>query len=352
METDFVKLDINDLVNLKLNDLIACINKPGLNVMDPPGESVKKQFSLFVNKEISDRRKNSSISSLRSFHNEIKRQLIENISRLSGKTSLLDIAVGRGGDISKWKSSNIRNVFGFDKSRDSIESINPFNQGARERLRNFRGVKVEIEFGVGDATQPTPELLKSIQQFMLRKNISGFEILSCQFALHYFFQSETALRTVFENFGKLVKPGGYFIGTSVDGQRIIDLLKQNRQFNSTLLTVTKSYKAVAPRSKYNNMYTFKINDSFDQGNYFNTMGESVEYLVFIQELTRIAKEYNFEPQHFNFFEPIPNKRDEYPKTAGFVSFEEIYKRKLIDNQLSPEELPINNLYTTFVFKKV
>jgi mRNA (guanine-N7-)-methyltransferase len=343
LSSEFVKVDINDLV--------ACINNPGLRVNHPPHNLVKDEFKTFVKREISDRRKNSSITQLRTFHNEIKRTLINNIS--SGKSlNLLDIAVGRGGDISKWKSANIKNVFGFDKSRDSIESINPFNQGARERLRNFSGIKTNIQFDVGDATQPTRELMDNLQKFMETYKIHGFDIMSCQFALHYFFKSERALQTVFEYFGSLIKQGGYFIGTTVDGQKIIDLLNGDKKFESVLLSVTKSYKSIIPRIKYDNSYTFKINDSFDQGNYFNTMGESIEYLVNIPELIKVAKKYNFEPVYLNFFEPIPGKKNEYSKTENFVSFQEIYERNFLNIPLTREELLINNLYTTFIFKKV
>ena len=233
---DFVKLELSDL-----NDLVNCIKGNDFRVTKSPHNQVKDEFNKFVKREISERRKNSSITSLRTFHNEIKRVLIENVSRLFNFVNLLDIAVGRGGDISKWKSAGIKNVFGFDKSRDSIESINPFNQGARERLRNFKDIKVNVKFETGDAIQPSKELMESISSFMKINEIKAFEILSCQFAVHYFFQSETALRNVFNTFSPLVKQGGYFIGTTVDGKKIIELLQRESRFDSPLLNITKKY---------------------------------------------------------------------------------------------------------------
>lgn len=348
-------------VNLSINDLTECINNTEFKVKHDPHNSVKDEFNKFVNKEISQRRKNSSISDMRDFHNHIKRTLIQNISdiyRLKTKTqrlNCLDIAVGRGGDLFKWESSGINNVFGFDKSRDSIESINPFNQGAQERYRNSKNLNVNVEFMVGNAIQPTLELINGIVSFMKKNDIHGFELMSCQFAMHYFFQSEVALRNTFKAFSPLIKKGGYYIGTTVNGKKITGLLKQNNSYESRLLSITKKYRSITPRKAYGNEYTFKLNDSVDQGNYFNTIGESNEYLVNLQELKNIAMEYNFEPVYLNLFEQLPGKKNEYTSSSDFISFEEIYNLPRHGawkgKSLNPDELEINNLYTTFIFIK-
>jgi mRNA (guanine-N7-)-methyltransferase len=351
-----IKFVMDEFVKLNINDLVLCIKNNDFKLKDNPKKSVKVEFDKFVNSEISKRRKNSSISLLRTFHNNIKKTLIESISnlyRLTHKPEIncLDIAVGRGGDLYKWNSANIKNVFGFDKSRDSIESINPFNQGAIERYSKSTGLKVNVEFAVGDAVQPTVELINTLSSFMKRNNINGFEIMSCQFALHYFFQSETALRNMFQIFGQFVKKGGYFFGTTVDGKKVTELLGSTSSFNSKLLTITKKFKSINPRKPYGNQYIFKINDSVDQGNYFNTMGESVEYLVNLEQFKAIASEYKFVPVYLNFFEPIPGKNNAYTTSPDFVSFDDIYNLSP-KKSLSEEEIPINNLYTTFVFMKM
>ena len=70
------------------------------------------------------------------FHNFIKQQLLTVITKfVKNDINLLDIAVGRGGDMFKWNTAGVANVFGFDKNETSINSINPFDQGAKERLR-------------------------------------------------------------------------------------------------------------------------------------------------------------------------------------------------------------------------
>jgi mRNA (guanine-N7-)-methyltransferase len=186
---------------------------------------------------------------------------------------------------------------------------------------------------------------------MRNHNLKGFELLSCQFAMHYFFESREKLDLLFKRFSPLVLKGGYFMGTCADGKRIKSL---PLNYTSPILEI---YRKKPTRSVYGNQYTFKINDTYDKGNYFNTMGESIEYLVDTAELIKVAKKYRFKPVFLNFFERIPG-RNEYTKlnlipdrTLDFMNFEEIYN--FYPNQnLSAEELEVNKLYTTFIFVKV
>jgi hypothetical protein len=58
---------------------------------------------------------------LRDFHNlYVKRKLIMSVGN-RGNT-LIDYAVGKGGDLSKWISAGVDFVFGVDVSRDNIHN--------------------------------------------------------------------------------------------------------------------------------------------------------------------------------------------------------------------------------------
>ena len=143
-----------------------------------------------------------------------------------------------------------------------------------------------------------------------------------------------------------LKPGGYFFGTTIDGNKI----KENLKIKNTLFEINKT--------KVENEYTFKINDTFDKGNYFNSTGESTEYFVDFNKLISIAAKYNLKPVYLNFFEPNGNtytiNRDKLYKES-FVSFEDIYnlsKHGKWKGNLSSDEIVLNSLYSTFVFLKI
>ena len=118
------------------------------------------------------------------------------------------------------------------------------------------------------------------------------------------------------------------------------------------MEITKPSKT---KKSFGSQYTFKINDSVDKGNYFNTIDASVEYMVDLNVLKKIALEYGLTPVYLNFFESYNNKKY-FTTTTDFVSFESIYGLPNHANwkggkiNLSDDELLINNLYTTFIFK--
>jgi mRNA (guanine-N7-)-methyltransferase len=238
-------------------------------------------------------------------------------------------------------------------------SINPFNPGARERLKNYRSLRINnVKLSVGNATNPTPELLDDIENFIHENNDTTFKMISCQFALHYFFKDERSIRTVLSIVNKYLKKGGYFFGTTLDSQIIIQYIKENK--NHTLFNISTPNKMFKgkPSSPFGNTYTFEIKDSVDdKGNYFNIMGASTEYLVNFDVFKQLAAQYGLEPVYKNFFEPYKiGSKTEYTTTTDFMLFEEIYKQNIWTPKengrtMNDDELEINKMYRTFVFRK-
>ena len=335
-------------INSKISDLLECINGKDTEGKDftckPPNDKskVKDEFNKFIRKEINERRSKSTIAQLRNFHNSIKRTLLVNISNYAffkkkKEINLVDIAVGRGGDLQKWQDAKIKNVFGFDNNEESINSVNPFSQGARERYR-LMDKKPKVTFEVGDVTNPSPDLVSKLTAFAKEHPV---QIVSCQFALHYFFKDEQTLRNVLQLVSQILQPGGYFIGTTTDGKKIKEYLKENKQ--NQLISLTKKGKG----------YLFKVNDSFESGNYFNTIPESLEYFTDFKKLNTLAAEYGLIPDNTNYFEKIPNST-EYARInsskpdTNTIPFEEIPHD---DFKMTQEQLELNSLYTVFLFKK-
>ena len=70
---------------------------------------------------------------IRKFHNWIKLQLILDSKRVTNGSNLLDVAVGRGGDIIKWSKAKFKYVIGFDSDSKSIYEKNDFD-GAYKKI--------------------------------------------------------------------------------------------------------------------------------------------------------------------------------------------------------------------------
>jgi len=299
----------------------------------------------------------------------------------NNRVALLDIAVGRGGDLMKWNNAYITDVFGFDISPEAIYSKNPDNPGAVERLRNLKNYKTKVEFAIGDATRPLenldsnrtgsqiPGIDSLITKYLIDTRLKQFDLVSCQFALHYYFSSESALRNMLALVSKFLKPGGYFFGTTVDGDSI------KKYFGSTNTRIIKRsiYKIermfnTKLKSPFGNKYTFTIFDNKDKTNYFNTIPISEEYLTDFKILNLIAKQYSLEPVNLNFFEPyfVNGKKTYTNIPSNIISFEDIYRLmrwnpegsrnpqnpQNPENIITPEQLELSFLNSAFVFRKI
>jgi hypothetical protein len=264
---------------------------------------------------------------LREFHNlYVKFSLIEGVGKLlktKKNTTLIDYAVGKGGDLSKWAAANISFVFGIDVSKDNIENQ---KDGAYSR---YLGIKDKLNvpkvlFVVGDSGKNIKDntaygkdngndsaILISeaifgtsrkedikwkpvIEQFSVAKE--GFDVSSIQFAIHYFFKDFNSVHQFVRNVSECTCLNGYFIGTCYDGKTVFDILsKQNSKIiistkatQKKMLEITQKYSQTGftetePCLGYEiDVWQESINQTFS------------EYLVNFEYLKKIMTNYGFE----------------------------------------------------------
>ena len=191
--------------------------------------------------------------SLRSFHNlYVKSQLIRAVSPNGG--NLLDLAVGKAGDLSKWRLSKLGFVLGIDISQDNIENR---TDGACVRYLRLRAIQKgvpdciflqgksheRVKDGSAMFTDKGREVIKAIYGFGARdrnkldKQVysyygvgkSGFNVVSCQFAIHYFFANKSMLETFIQNVSEGCALNGYFVGTTYDGVTLFEELQDKKR---------------------------------------------------------------------------------------------------------------------------
>lgn len=310
---------VNIMESVSINNLLNCIQS--LNLKNEFEKSVGPKVIDKINKES---RNESKVISLRKFHNWVKSELISRLCILAGMNnninkSLLDIAVGRGGDLFKWQAAGITNVTGIDINSESINSKDPSNPGAIMRYSHSKVKNVKVTYLVGDVTDP-------------KLRIKGkYSFVSCQFALHYFFESEESLRTVLKLVSSALLPGGYFYGTTVDGEKV----KSLKNLNGKYYSIKKDYPSGS--GVFGKGYSFLIKDTA----YSFPMKE---YLVNFDYLNKIAREYSLEPEYTEIFD------DYYLGNSNITPFGLLFD-KYSGQQLSEEEKLISGLNSIFIFKK-
>ena len=323
---------------------------------------------------------------LRDFHNlYVKKILITSVSK--ERDRLIDYACGKAGDLSKWIEAKLGFVFGIDIFADNL---NNKTDGAcvryletRKKDRNVPDalfVEGDSSKNIKDGSSIATETGKIITQTIFGlcerkisnkvgeyveqqygKGKDGFNVSSCQFAVHYFFKNEETCKNFFLNVAECTKKNGYFIGTCYSGSEIFKIL--NKYKLGETIRKNKNGKMIWEITKNYDKTEFKP-DSSSLGYEIIVYQESInnrfsEYLVNFEFLEKIMRRCGFEllterearqlglPYSYGSFKSLYNKMvDLYHKDP--------YINKLYEEacQMSESEQFVSFLNMFFVFKKI
>jgi hypothetical protein len=257
---------------------------------------------------------------LRDFHNlYVKKKIILGVSQR--KQSLIDYAVGKAGDLPKWIRAHLGFVFGIDKSNSNI--FDPLDgacaryiKSAKEYTKDFpKALFLEgnsgnnIRSGKAFKTEKEKQIARAIfgngpkDRQVLKEAVykqygvaqEGFNISSCQFALHYFFENNVVFHEFLRNLAECTALGGYFIGTCYDGKTVFKRLQQ--KIKGEGIAIMKRDRKVY---EINKMYdeTGFPDDETSVGYMIHVYQDSInktfpEYLVNFNYLVQMLSNYGF-----------------------------------------------------------
>ncbi|KAG1667180.1 hypothetical protein FOA52_004175 [Chlamydomonas sp. UWO 241] len=204
-------------------------------------------------------RDETSLTGMASFHNRIVKgaHTLTRLASSRNARSVVDVAVGKAGDLNKWVSAGYATVLGLDLSEDNI--YNPAD-GAYRRLADSSGVAPDWRYAFlpMDTSEDLVSQIASIKDDFARAmarciwpaegrhnrddfdasirhlyDLPEFDVASCQFAMHYYFESRAKADGVLGNAAKLLKKGGYFVGTCFDGDAVAARLATSNRLASS-----------------------------------------------------------------------------------------------------------------------
>ena len=327
----------------------------------------------------------TSTQGLRDFHNlVVKKNLIMGVSERDD--TLIDYAVGKAGDMSKWIRSKLKFVLGVDVSKDNIH--NQVDGACARFIRaNKKYTKMPKALFVtgnssrnirnGDAldTDKDKQIIKAVfgngpkDISLLGKGVynqygvaeTGFNVSSCQFAMHYFFENKTTFHSFIRNIAECTKINGYFVGTCYDGKQVFNILENKSKDEG--ITILKNDRKIYEITKMYDQTGFP-DEEMSLGYAINVFQESInkvfrEYLVNFDYLIRIMDDYGF---------VLVTKEEAtamgLPDGTGLFSElysameQEIKQYPIRKNDygkapyMSPEEKQISFMNRYFAFKKV
>jgi ribA/ribD-fused uncharacterized protein len=273
------------------------------------------------------------------FHNRIKDDMYKH--NVKKDDTLLELAVGRGGDLNKWKRVRPSKVVGIDISLANITSP---TQGSAVRYimdkrKNPHDYLPPCLFLQGDmSVYPLLEQEDKYMNILTGKesasteylsnfeNLTKFDAISCQFALHYACETEEVFRAFAKNLQKYGKD--VFFGTCSDGQSIYSLLAGRKAylFGSEKQVSGEYSKEYDDRETWPEEFGMPVKvflESFDR--------PAIEYLVPFEKVTSILEEHGWTLVDTKLFSEL------YASQTGIT--------------LTQEQQTFSFLNRTFVFKR-
>ena len=322
---------------------------------------LKKEFNKDeANKYYVSKQDNPLTNPLRKLHNYIKTNLILGVaSSFKSKINILDMSIGRGGDINRYvqRETNAKFILGMDLSSNVEEAC--------ERYHNQRQDKPLGVFLIGDTSQnfsnadcfnelegedidnmvehsknmlnilynlkePIPKEYKQINKKYGGLALEKFNIISSQFTFHYYFKNESTFDGVMQNIKNNIAKGGYFIGCCYDGYKVFEALKTGKlefkdENGSLIYSIEKKYDI--------DDFTYNPEDTS------NMLGQQID--VFMESIGQVIPEYLV---NFKFLR-------NYMETNGFKllspnvgsKYKNLFKENNITDGFGDFEKVINNL---------
>jgi hypothetical protein len=197
------------------------------------------------------------------------------------------------------------------------------------------------------------------RQFGVGKD--GFNVSSCQFALHYFLANMMTLQGFLRNVSECTKKDGYFIGTAYDGKLMFNLLKNKK--NGESLQIVEDGQKVWEVTKGYDAETFE-DDASSLGYRIDVYQDSInktfsEYLINFDYLDRAMFAYGFKLVDID-----EAKQMGLPAASGL--FSDLYTNMMEDlkrnkyqskeygsaSKMTAYEKKISFLNRYFVYKKI
>ena len=323
--------------NLNPNDFVTatnvwnCIHNPvTLDMITTGSIEGENEFDIYYNRIM--KRGDRSSAPMYDLHSYIKKKLIKD--NTFGSKNLLDMSVGKSGDLNHWIDADVNMLVGIDISNDGLNNSN--NGGCNRILNkmsemgdshigeNYMMIWGDTSKNILDASCGNDELNKyyldviygniefeTINNGKLRnfynlgntmEKDGGFDVVSSQFSIHYYFKNASTINIFLNNVSKSLKKGGRFIGTCLNGEEVFNNLKGKDIISSTddvtSWKITKKYTQTK----------FSPSDA-SLGMEIDVYNESIgitfpEYLVNMDYLTMMCKRYDLELVENSSFETI------------------------------------------------
>lgn len=173
----------------------------------------------------------------------------------------------------KWDVNDVQNVYGYDPNPAYIQEANSRYNNSNLSNRNY-----------------------VFSTRLCRDDRRRFDVVSCQFAVHYMFASERALTEHLRYVADKLKPNGYYIGTFMNGEHVRQLVGDSGHFMNQAIQLRLPAGAAAES------FAAPLDVHLVGTLYFGEKSVSSEYLVLPEVLKEKCGEQGLTLVEFKPFE--------------------------------------------------
>lgn len=291
-----------------------------------------------------DERSKSRIFYMRNFHNWIKSMLINEYltkikdgKKYSEPIRVSDMCCGKGGDLLKWRKGGITHLICSDIANISVDQCKSRYNDMKNRREKGNSNIYSIEYIVADCSN---DRLRE----KYRDPSMKLDLVSCQFAFHYSFESLPQAECMMRNAAECLQPGGYFIGTIPDANELIARAHKSgrNQFGNDVYQV-EFYCDTHKPPLFGGKYNFRLHGVVD----------CPEFLVHFPTLVKLAKKYGLKlvrkEKFYEYYERMKfegrnllsnmNSLETYPPQDGTTLVGTNYDYKHADEFLKTQDSP-------------
>lgn len=182
-----------------------------------------------LTKDLYFKKQDSDYKSVKKFNNYVKNLLIQQYKNMD---IIIDLASGRGGDLQKYVNSGTKNLLFLEYDMDAIDetidrkyNILPKSTGSCNLVVLQADLNTDYKKNIDMIQSNFDDLgIFSKQSF----NLVPVPVIFCHFALHYLVANEKSAKNIIMFIAHYLQKNGIFIATIFDGQKVFNLLKQNK----------------------------------------------------------------------------------------------------------------------------
>ena len=214
---------------------------------------------------------------------------------ITSKKWIIDLASGRGADIHRYMRLGIANILAIEKDPESVSEIIHRKFEYSHLSKDKKHTPSILHTLIQDLKEPAETIIDALEKYNVP--VKGIETIVCNFALHYFCDSQQNIRNILRLVSKLLKMSGIFIFTVLDGRKTFKLLNK--------LGIDESWKIIE-----NDVEKYSITKKY-AGNKLSDVGQIIEVklpfgvkeepLANIDYIIKIGKIHGLELEFDNSF---------------------------------------------------